>query len=265
MNYDRALARAIMHARYVADAHSHASKLAEGFVYVITADLARASTLALSLAQEMGLDLAGALSHAEELARAHAQARDLATELVRRLALTRVLHRQRSHGRHTALLNSLVNALDYVEDVSSAAIQVDHLVNGLARSLGDRCGDVGYGLAHVHVLDLPRGIRRLNHILQYAHSRAVVDVEKSHGTALAEADEVAWARQMQPGPMSRQLVAWAVRVLPAAQRPRYAEEFRAELWDLPQRLRIWHAFRILRNSWTLRRKLTSSDMILSIR
>ena len=54
------------------------------------------------------------------------------------------------------------------------------------------------------------------------------------------------------------MVSLAVRVLPAREQPRYAEEFRTELVELPRRYRLGHALRVLVTAWELRRALNET-------
>jgi hypothetical protein len=61
-----------------------------------------------------------------------------------------------------------------------------------------------------------------------------------------------------PGGVSRWLVTLAVRLLPVAQRPRYCEEFRVELVELPRRERLGYSLRVLARAWELRRALVES-------
>jgi len=56
----------------------------------------------------------------------------------------------------------------------------------------------------------------------------------------------------------RGLVGLAVRVLPVRDRPRYAEEFRVELSEVPRRERWGYALRTLTRAWELRRVLTGT-------
>lgn len=62
-----------------------------------------------------------------------------------------------------------------------------------------------------------------------------------------------------PGRTCKRLVALAVCVLPARQRARYAEEFRADLWELSRGRRFGYAVRLVAHSLSLRRNLLSSS------
>jgi hypothetical protein len=61
-----------------------------------------------------------------------------------------------------------------------------------------------------------------------------------------------------PGRTCKRLVMLAVCVLPANERARYAEEFRADLWDLSRGRRLGYAIRLVAYSLSLRRNLLNS-------
>ncbi len=70
---------------------------------------------------------------------------------------------------------------------------------------------------------------------------------------------LAWrADPAAPGPTCQRLVALAAHVLPEGHRLRYAEEFRADLREVPRRERFGHALRLVACAWELRRSLTLS-------
>ncbi len=50
----------------------------------------------------------------------------------------------------------------------------------------------------------------------------------------------------------------AVRLLPVAARPRYCEEFGAELGELPRRARWGYALRVVLGAWELREALVEA-------
>jgi hypothetical protein len=54
------------------------------------------------------------------------------------------------------------------------------------------------------------------------------------------------------------VVALAVRLLPAPQRPRYRAEFRVELVELPCRERLGYSVRVLAGAWELRMALVEA-------
>ena len=60
------------------------------------------------------------------------------------------------------------------------------------------------------------------------------------------------------GRVPRGVVALATRMLPARERPRYREEFRGELVELPRHERLGYALRVLACAWALRRALTDA-------
>ncbi|WP_410601255.1 hypothetical protein [Amycolatopsis sp. lyj-90] len=70
---------------------------------------------------------------------------------------------------------------------------------------------------------------------------------------------LAWrADPAAAGPTCQRLVALAARILPESHRLRYAEEFRADLREVPRRERLGHALRLVACAWELRRSLTLS-------
>jgi hypothetical protein len=89
---------------------------------------------------------------------------------------------------------------------------------------------------------------------------AELALERVHSTVHAEllgarpTSETRWASPAGSGRAARQLVALAVLVLPAHERARYAEEFRAELCEL-RLARMRYALRLVAHSWSLRRIL----------
>ncbi len=80
-------------------------------------------------------------------------------------------------------------------------------------------------------------------------ARVLVDLDSASPGVRAV---VAGGARSMPGRVSRGLVALAVRMLPAAQRPRYRAEFRVELVELPRRERWGYALRVLTSAWELR-------------
>lgn len=70
-------------------------------------------------------------------------------------------------------------------------------------------------------------------------------------------EAVTGAGSTMPGRVPRGVVALATRLLPARERPRYREEFRVELVELPRHERLRYALRVLGHAWALRLALTS--------
>lgn len=68
-----------------------------------------------------------------------------------------------------------------------------------------------------------------------------------------------------PGQTCKRLVALAVCVLPADQRTRYTEEFRADLWELSRGRRLGYAVRLVVFSLSLRRNLLSSAAAATVK
>lgn len=67
-----------------------------------------------------------------------------------------------------------------------------------------------------------------------------------------------------PGRTCKRLVTLAVCVLPANQRARYAEEFRADLWELSRARRLGYAIRLVAFSVSLRRNLLSAAAVAAV-
>ncbi|MGS0683659.1 hypothetical protein ACVBEQ_00655 [Nakamurella sp. GG22] len=65
----------------------------------------------------------------------------------------------------------------------------------------------------------------------------------------------------QPQPFARILLAVVIRVLPAASRDRYREEFRAELAELSWSSQVFQAGTLLVGSFSLRKALRQVDVI----
>ena len=65
----------------------------------------------------------------------------------------------------------------------------------------------------------------------------------------------------QPQPFARLSLAVVIRVLPAASRDRYREEFRAELAELPWMSQLFQAGTLLVGSFSLRKALRQVDVI----
>lgn len=84
-------------------------------------------------------------------------------------------------------------------------------------------------------------------------------VADSQGSYFERAD-----RSDTPGRTCRRLVTLAVYVLPANQRARYVEEFRADLWEVGRSRRLGYAVRLVAYSWSLRRSLVNSAAVAAV-
>lgn len=226
-------------------------------------ELDRASMDARALACDVDLELdrARALVKGRVYAlkdRAHVRARVCAFDrnLVRyhdralALALYRDLDRH-SRARTLALVGVLSDARDRVRALAGALADARDrvrlrdldrpLAHGLARDL-DRARAHARALAFALANNLAHAVGR---VLSLA-PLAVIDGSGANvDTAV-------------PSRGCRRLVTLVVRVLPAGQRARYAEEFRTEMGELPRDKQLGYGLRLLIRSWTLRRVLLGS-------
>ncbi|HEX8759206.1 MAG TPA: hypothetical protein VF734_04350 [Pseudonocardiaceae bacterium] len=195
---------------------------------VIALDRARtgARTLAHALGSARAVDRAGALDHAVN----RALIRVLDRVLVRAEALDRVL----GLDQPSELGYALMCVHDLVRDLALAR----DLARARARGLRIDFGRVS--LARGPTFDfLDLG---LSFVRRSAASDAIAVV-------------VDRADSLPGGRATRGLVALALRLLPAAQRPRYREEFSLELAELPRPQRCSYALRVLASAWGLRKAL----------
>ena len=166
------------------------------------------------------------------------------------LALYRDLDRH-SRARTLALVGVLSDARDRVRALAGALADARDrvrlrdldrpLAHGLARDL-DRARAHARALAFALANNLAHAVGR---VLSLA-PLAVIDGSGANvDTAV-------------PSRGCRRLVTLVVRVLPAGQRARYAEEFRTEMGELPRDKQLGYGLRLLIRSWTLRRVLLGS-------
>ena len=191
-----------------------------------------------------------------------ARARDRAVDLVRALDL--------GAARDRAV--DLVHDLERDLDLGAARKDAHDLVLDLNYDR-DRTHAHAYALGRAHNLDLALALaldRALDcdrgsgydrtHDLDRSHVRAhVQDLKRAHKCAvklLRALDRAQGVGSSMPGPVSRRVLVLASRMLPAPERPRYREECRAELSDLPCQERLRYALRVLVGAWELRRVLT---------
>ena len=104
---------------------------------------------------------------------------------------------------------------------------------------------------------VPARDRALNLARALDRAREIADiierVQLLHRSSREEA--TARATGNAPGRVTWRLVALAVRVLPARDRPRYEEEFRNELVELRRRYRFRYALQVFLAAWELRQAL----------
>ncbi|MGH3934998.1 MAG: hypothetical protein ACRDS1_08490 [Pseudonocardiaceae bacterium] len=184
-------------------------------------------------------DRARNLVYARELA--HALARDLGLALARDPTFDRDLTHARTltHALNEALeLNRTLDrshALDLVHTLARVRARGAYAFDLTHDSTRARAID----RAHNCAIELIRTLDRARDVHVPARHKAVPDA----GNSL-------------PGRVPRGVVALATRVLPAWERPRYREEFRAEMVELPRQERLEYALRVLARAWVLRRVLT---------
>jgi hypothetical protein len=213
-------------------------------------------------------------------ARAHDLVRDLALDLerVRDLALNLERVRDLAHDLERARTRVLDIericdlALD-LERVRDLALNLER-VRDLALDLDlehdldiDRVRVLGLHLAHIrssarvleHDLDLARDLD-LEHDLEHAHA-TTVDLATALAFARAEAVDPGGAGvPVRVSGQARRLAHAAARLLPAAERSRYAEEYAGELWGIAEaggrrRSQVSHALSMIRGALMLRFEL----------
>lgn len=224
------------------------------------------------------------VGRARARANALVRANGLALARANGLALTRANANANALARANALANALALARDLASDLDNAEVLVGTLARANALTLGlanasalnlDHTLDLDHALNHSRALT-----HALTHASDFARTRAGasnLDLDLARDFARARASDLAcdlvrdladldpaahWARALavagarsMPGRVSRGLVALAVRMLPAPQRPRYCGEFRVESVELPPRERLGYSLRVLASAWELRRAL----------
>ena len=186
-----------------------------------TLALARASNLDHAHARALALALARDRDRAIDLARDDlAHNPDLDLDLARNL--TRNLDLARNLTRDLALARDLAHDLAHASNLTHA--------RDLALAL-DRAHNCAFKL--IRAFDRARDLH----------------VAARQGAATGAGSSI-------PGRVPRGVVALATRMLPVRERPRYREEFRDELVELPRQERLGYALRVLVHAWELRRVLT---------
>ncbi|HSV65128.1 MAG TPA: hypothetical protein VLJ59_04350 [Mycobacteriales bacterium] len=216
---------------------------------------ARAHNLATHL--DLARDLARDLAHARDndLVLDLARARDLALARARDLArvrdLARALDLDLAHALARALDLDLVLARDFAHALAHALAHAHDLVyaHDLARAI------LPSWMPHYRDL-----ATMLDNLLEVA--RAIDRALGKSAARMGEGEQLADARSGLPGWVCRRLMGGAVRVLPAVHRPRYADEWCAELWELgglpsARRHQLAHALRVVSRCVVLRRSLAA--------
>lgn len=182
------------------------------------------------------------------------QARDRAFVRAYNVALTRARVLQRNLATFHPdgdLADALVldRALGLANDLSRARVLYHHrdLAGVLVLAL-DRARDLARDLARD---------RDFAAIYNCA-LKLICDLERARDLHLGVREAARGAGRSMPGRVPRGAVALATRMLPAEERPRYREEFRVELIELPRLERLRYALRVLTHAWELRRVLTGA-------
>ncbi|MFJ1758749.1 hypothetical protein ACIOD2_00435 [Amycolatopsis sp. NPDC088138] len=222
-------------------------------------------------------DLALARRLEDTLDRARAK-KDNAEELATARRLAHILSNNRAlaFAPHRELTRRLANSLDLACDLAAAtdADTVLHLAwtaeaaaRVELRAEGDR-EQVTTALqavleARLTALDARRSRAELFERLEFARTVAGPMDGDPVGEARVTVAKV--IRQLarntapvtpgRPGLVCRNVLGLALQVLPPAQRPRFGEEFRGELAELPRGRQIHYAVRQLAHSFALRRCL----------
>ncbi|WP_255946458.1 hypothetical protein [Streptomyces odontomachi] len=204
----------------------------------------------------------------------YGHARGLARDLVRKLGRTDARARRLAHGlafqRHGATSSDVDLALDVADILANLHIRAARLpaALGTPRSVEARTTYLSQGLewssgsSHELARQLdrtdPRGSAHARRVAQGCDEATALLGRFT--TALHRPDEAAAAlsgRRRVSLP-AQWLIDSAARVLPAPDRPRYAEEWRSELWDLaaePRRRHLAHALRVTIRAWPTRRAI----------
>jgi hypothetical protein len=183
-------------------------------------------------------DFVRILGHADDinacltLARDRACARDLPHDLARDLALNLAVA--------CDLARCLALVRDPTCDLTLARALARHLAHGLLR-------------AHTRAVHIDHLVTRPLREAEYLAEDLVGTLERLSAAPAEKAME-----HWQTSPSAEWLTGVAARLLPAVERGRYVEEWRAELWDLaaervPRRRQVAYALRIVAGAWSTRR------------
>ncbi|MER6714942.1 hypothetical protein ABZ322_33055 [Streptomyces sp. NPDC006129] len=207
----------------------------------------------------------------------YSQAVRLAGDLVRTLAPADIRAKDLAHRlalrRSSAISSDIDLALDLAEAVGHlhvAAVRLPAVI-GRPRAVAARTAYLVKGLAYAATaagglalqLDRvdPRGSAQARRVAR-ACGEAMTLLDR-FTTALHSPEEAAAPRtaRRRVSPTAQWLIGSAARVLPAADRSRYVEEWGGELWDLaaePRRRHLVHALRIAVHAWSTRRAVLSA-------
>jgi hypothetical protein len=213
---------------------NHRSSVRDGLTY----DLDHARDLAYTLAHILALFLDSDSDPARNLALVHAQAQSLAHAIEHAIDCDLV--------PEGYLDRALAHALDQAQSLSNDRDQDNDVANVFnAASLHARDNDL------IHGFDPDAAVRRVVRLLDSARRNAGLLMDVGNKAAV---DRVG----VRVSGSARWLVGVASRMVPVAERSRYAEEWRGELWELGQqtqrfrRRQLVHALRLLSRAWGVR-------------
>ena len=209
--------------------------------------LARARALALDGACDVARDraLIRALAHALTLDRARDVARALDPILARTCAPLRDLNRARDLDR----------AIDRAHAHATDLAHASNLAHAHTRDLARAC-DIARDLALGSNLDRAHDLALALDRAQSCAIKLTRAFDRARYLHFAARQQAGAGSSSMPGRVPRGLVVLATRMLPVRDRPRYMEEFRDELVELPRHERLGYALRVLAHAWELRRVLT---------
>ncbi|WP_445525820.1 hypothetical protein [Streptomyces cyslabdanicus] len=214
----------------------------------------------------------GGSSLASEFNRSHASG--LSRDLIRKLARIDIRAKRLAHGlalqRLGATSSDLDLALDLAEAVATLHIRAVRLPSaiGTPRSVEARTAYLAQGLEYAAetssklALQLdrvyPRGSAQAMRVAQACYEATTLLHKFTTALHRPEEDFVSRSSQRRVSLPAQWLIGFAVRILPASDRPRYTEEWRSELWDLaaePRRRHLTHALRVTVRAWSTRRAI----------
>lgn len=226
----------------------------------LASDLLRRAALARDLADMFDCDVASVGDYAATSARV----RDLICDPDRDHA-RRELHRTLYPYEQLDAALHLTRALELdfplnlgVDLALNRAVHLDQDPTAPARILNVAL-DLDFALDRA--LENAAGLHLIRNRARELESALDVDraTDLAHSIrSAAQAETVTDGVYLKSGRVSRGLVALAVQMLPAPQRPRYRAEFRADLVELPRWEALKYAYQVLVTVWKLRQALVES-------
>jgi hypothetical protein len=226
----------------------------------LAADLLRSTALARDLADTIDGGLSGASDYAVVCARLRALINEPDRDHARReLHRTLYPYEQLDAALHLTRALELDFPLNLGVDVAlNRAVYLDQDPTAPARILSAAL-DLNFALDRA--LENAAGLHRIRSRARELEGALDVDraTDLAHSirSAAHEVEAVADGVYLKPG-LSRGLLALAVQMLPAPQRPRYRAEFRADLVELPPWEALKYSGRVLASVWELRQALVDS-------